>query len=395
MTLLYISGYQFVERPDGMYTLPANGNNFWLKYLDIFDNIRILGINVKKYLQTGAKTKITDSRIVVRIIPSNVHPADFKNDRQIKSILEEEISKASAILIKPASRKGIMAIKIAEKLHKPYMVELTGDLKLTLSKNPSLLKRLYSPLLHRQITKVIRNAPFGLYVTERYLQTVYPIKGKMCGITDSVIDEIDPKVLEQRLAHIECIDSQKIINIGLIGSYNGNRKGIDTALKAFAKLNDSRIRFNILYGGAENDRQYWKDFACKQGLKDILNFPEPRNTTVKVLEWIDTQDLIILPSRSEGLPRCIVESMSRACPCITSNVCGMPELINNKWVHDPEDVDKLADEISAMINHKENLRTAAVENFENSKRFLRSKLSGKRNVFLQEFKEYCLKYQNV
>ena len=392
MKLLYISGYQFIEKEDGIYSLPAYGNNFWLKYLDVFDSIKVLGIRVKEYLSSGSLVKITDPRIEVVIIPSNIHPADFKNDKVIKQILEAEIQKAEALLIKPASRKGIMSIKLAEKYNKPYMVELTGDLRLTLSQHTSLLKRLYGPILHWQITRAMKNAPFGLYVTEKYLQTVYPIKGKMCGITDSVIDSIVDEVLVKRLSKIDGRNDVK--NIGLIGSYNGTRKRVDTASNTLSKINDKKYHLNILYNGSKDDRDFWYRFAESLGVKDQLFFPESRSTTKEVMEWIDTQDVIILPSRSEGLPRCIVESMSRACPCITSNVCGMPELINNRWVHDPESSDTLALMLKEMTENTENLKTAAKENFENSKRFLRYVLAEKRNAFLNEFKKYCINTQH-
>ena len=389
MELLYISNYQFAKKDDGYYSLPAFGNNFWLKYLNVFERLNVLGVEMKNYLNNGALSKITDDRINVDIIPNNIHPKDFKNDSSIKRILEVEIPKAEAILIKPSSRKGIMAIQIAEKLNKPYMIELTGDLKLTLSTNTSWLKRLYSPILHWQITRAIKNAPFGLYVTEHYLQTVYPIKGKMCGITDSVIEEIDDKVLEERVKKISSKTDSEIINIGLIGSYNGNRKGIDVAIKALSIIENPKIRLNLLYNGAEEDRNFWFNFADRYNIRNQIVFPSPKGSTREVMEWIDTQDLIILPSRSEGLPRCIVESMSRACPCITSNVCGMPELINNKWIHDPEDYKLLSSLISKMISDKKCQIEAAKENFENSKRFLRSKLTAKRDSFLSEFKDYC------
>ena len=49
MRLLYVSSFQFVENDDGMYALPAYGNGFWTKYLDVFDGIDVLGENIKKH----------------------------------------------------------------------------------------------------------------------------------------------------------------------------------------------------------------------------------------------------------------------------------------------------------------------------------------------------------
>lgn len=389
MELLFISNYQFTETDGAFFSLPAYGDAFWQKYLNVFESLKVLGIEMKGYLRDGAKTKITDPRIAVEILPSNIHPKDFKNDKEIKVALRREIAQAEAILIKPSGRKGIMAIKLAKEMGKPYMVELTGDLRLTLSTHPSLLKRLYSPIIHHQITRAIKDAPFGLYVTERYLQKVYPISGKQCGITDSVIDSIDEAVLDKKLQKIESMGLRKTRDIGLIGSYNGNRKGVDTAIKALSLLGNKDVRLNILYNGAEKDRRFWREYAKKYGVEDQLSFPEPRKSVEDVMAWIDTQDIIILPSRSEGLPRCIVEAMSRACPCITSNVCGLPELISEEWVHGPSDHKTLARMMTDMLSSPRKMEQEARTNFENSRRFLRETLTAKRDEFLKKFRDYC------
>ncbi len=392
MKLLYISCYQFMEIGGGVQTLPAYNDTFWEKYLDVFDSVYVLGEQVKSYLNNGTMAVLKNPKISVEIIKSNTHPKDFKNDKIIFEKLDKEIKKAEAILIKPSSRKGMMAISLAEKYNKPYMIELTGDLKLSLSTHKNILKRLYASILHRQIISTIKNAPFGLYVTESYLQNIYPIFGKQCGASDVFIKSISVDILEQRFNKINSLNAQKELNIGLIGSYHDTRKGIDTAIKAIARIHPNVInaQLNILALGTEKDRQKWLEFAKKYDVADKVNFPSPCDTTQKVLEWIDTQDILILPSRSEGLPRCIVEAMSRGCPCITSNVCGMPELINKKWLHKPGDEKMLTKLIIDMLEDKYALYDAAQENFNNAHYFLRDKIKERRNKFLREFKDYCI-----
>ena len=103
-------------------------------------------------------------------------------------------------------------------------------------------------------------------------------------------------------------------------------------------------------------------------------------------------DLIILPSRSEGLPRCIIESMSRACPCIVSNVCGLPELVPEEWLHDPGDYNKLSMLIKRMISNKEMMMSSAKENFTHSLDYSFESLRSKRNDFLLKFKKYAQEY---
>lgn len=392
MDLLYISRCQFLNTDGVVKALPAYGDQFWKKFLDVFDSVHILGEKMKAYLSNGTVTQLTNPKVTVEIVPGNTLPNEFIHDRQVKKLLAERIKQADAILIKPSSRKGLMAIRLAEKYHKPYMVDLTGDLNLTLRANSNPLKRMYGPYLHKKIVKSIKNAPFGLYVTEKYLQKVYPIAGKQCGASNVFVESISEDVLESRCRKISSKEMDDPLQIGLIGSYHDTRKGIDTAVQALADVCAQRPNtfLNILALGVEEDRKKWMQYAQQFGVQEHLKFPPSCDTTQKVLEWIDTQDIIILPSRSEGLPRCVVEAMSRGCPCITSDVCGMPELIQKKWLHAPGEAQRLAELILEMSESKNNMTDAAKENFKNAKRFLRSAINKRRNAFFTEFKEYCL-----
>lgn len=102
-----------------------------------------MGEDIKGYLDNGTTSLITNPNVQVDIILENTNPKDFVNDRIIKEIFEKEVLEAEAILIKPSNRKGMMAIRIAEKYKKPYMVELTGDLNLTLRMHRNVLERMY------------------------------------------------------------------------------------------------------------------------------------------------------------------------------------------------------------------------------------------------------------
>ncbi|MBE6916282.1 MAG: glycosyltransferase [Ruminococcaceae bacterium] len=389
MKLLYISKFQFTKRDGKTFALPAYGNHFWEKYLDVFDSVDVLAENVKEYLNNGTLAEITDARISVEILPRNTAPQDFVNDGIIKKRLEEKIKEAEAILIKPACRKGIMAIKLAKKYKKPYMIELTGDLKMTLRNHPNPLKRMYNLILHQQILRAIKDCPFGLYVTEKHLQKVYPIAGKQCGCTDTVLPYIVEESLEKRIQKIEKMPAEEV-HIGMIASYHGTRKGLDTAIKAIGHIKNRKVMLHILGLGTEEDRRKWFYYAKRHGAEGKMVFDPSLSSVEEVLHWNDRMDLCILPSRSEGLPRCIVESISRGCPNITSNVCGMPELVGECWTHDPKDYRKLASLIEELTGDKDLMKKVAMESFNHSKNYEQSRLKAKRNAFLAEFKAYCL-----
>lgn len=388
MKLLYICGFQFKKIDGFVYSFASHGNSFWAKYLNVFDSIQVLGIDILKKYDNGKVEKITDSRINIHIMPNNPYPLDFVKDHKIKKTLKAYIKESDAIIIKPSTRRGIMAIKICKKIHKPYMIEVTGDIYSALKNKKSIVKRFYAPIIYRQTLKAISDCEFGLYVTQDYLEKLYPIQGKQCGCTDSIISDPDIDDLNKRIEKIEYCQEDKVFKIGLVGTYHGNGKGLDTAIEALS-ICDKKCELHILGVGVKKDRDYWYSFASKKNFQNLF-FDEPKTCVQDVLDWNKTMDLIILPSRSEGLPRCIVESMSVGCPCIVSNVCGLPELINKEWLHNPGDFKTLSILIERAFSSKETLIEMARDNFMKSKQYTFDVLTKKRDAFLLEFKEYCI-----
>lgn len=391
MKLLYISTFLFHKEENRTYGLPANSDSFFGKYLDVFDSVKVLGDKMSSYLDVKGLSPMADERISVTILPSNTHPTDFKNDKTIREILWKEISKAEAILIKPSTRKGMMAIKIAKDLGKPYMIEMTGDIHNALRQHPNLLKRLYAPFLYRSIKKAISDTKFGLYVSRDYLQTQFPIQGEMCGCSDVILDFSDKGVLERRFRLIESMGNGRVINLALIGFYQGKMKGVDTAIRALAKL-PSNYHLNILGNGTEENREKWYNYAEKQGIREARSrilFPKPLKSYNEVLQWLDTQDFFVFPTLSEGFGRCVAEAMSRGCVCFATNICTMPELLDDSCLFPKHNDDILARLILEYSRDMERMKKMAERNYNHSKEYSPEILHKRRNAFLQHFKEYC------
>lgn len=391
MQLLYISTFMFLENDTEKWALPSCSDTFFEKYLSVFDSVRVLGEKVKTYLDKSALVKMKNPNIDVCILPANTNPKDFKNDLILKKNLIHEISNASAILIKPSSRRGMMAIKIAEKLKKPYMIEMTGDIHNALMQNPNRLKRMYAPILYKQIRNAISNCEYGLYVSESYLQQKYPIKGKMCGCSDVVLEKSDKQILSKRIEKIDQMQTDAIIKLALVGFYQGNGKGVDTALRAMARLPEN-FQLSVLGNGTEENRKKWYAYAMENNVSvERLHFPEPLSSSQEVLKWFDGFDFFVFPTRSEGFGRVVAEAMSRGMPCFATNICTMPELLSAECLFELDDDKRLAELILAYCNDKKIMKKNAVMNFENAQKYDIDVLREKRNKFLVEFKEYCLK----
>ena len=93
---------------------------------------------------------------------------------------------------------------------------------------------------------------------------------------------------------------------------------------------------------------YLKNFVQKYGLSDkvVLKGQMSHN---EVLSWLDSLDLYVQPSLQEGLPRSVIEAMSRACPVIGSRTAGIPELIADECIFERKNPDSIAAAVRYML----------------------------------------------
>src|SRR5204863_7141560 len=77
-----------------------------------------------------------------------------------------------------------------------------------------------------------------------------------------------------------------------------------------------------------------------------------RLTPGEVATALDDSTLLVLPSRSEGMGRVIVEAFCRGRPVVASRVGGIPDLVqdeSNGLLVDPGDTDGIADALVRVL----------------------------------------------
>lgn len=103
------------------------------------------------------------------------------------------------------------------------------------------------------------------------------------------------------------------------------------------------------------------------------------------MAFLDTVDIYIQPSKQEGLPRSVVEAMSRGCLCVGSRIAGIPELLSTKYLFNAGNVMQIA-KILADID-KDQLKEQAKRNIKISGLYVSSILNERRRTFLEEFRD--------
>lgn len=264
------------------------------------------------------------------------------------------------------------------KLGVPYMAIVNEDVFRNLWNHPNKVFKLFAYPLGMMTSKTVKNAQYACYVTKEYLEQRYPCKGEMLGCSDIEFLDINQDALNSRISKINT--RKETIVLGSIGSLSAKLKGQDTAVYALAELKkagECNYRYQLVGGGSSDNL---KALASSLGIVDQVDFVGEYSHDA-VLQWFDGIDIYIHPSHSEGLPRTILEAMTKATPCICSNVGGIPELINKDWLfaYNGNEVKDLANLILKMDNHKMIIEAKA--NFEKSKEYNPEILEKRRSTF--------------
>ncbi|KXB03054.1 hypothetical protein AKJ47_02925 [candidate division MSBL1 archaeon SCGC-AAA261G05] len=116
-------------------------------------------------------------------------------------------------------------------------------------------------------------------------------------------------------------------------------KGVETLLEAFKQAYGQNSEIKLSMIGEGKMRPFCERFLLENNLgKNVeiigeLNYRE-------VLRQIALSDVLILPSKSEGISRVVIESLELGTPVLASKIGGLNEVIEHRWngilVHPPD-----------------------------------------------------------
>ena len=253
---------------------------------------------------------------------------------------------------------------------------------------------IFRPIATVQLKHICARATAIHYLTSQSLQRRYPpSKGAYAvGFPDISLEHTDVpgdkvQARYQRFHDLPWRDakSDRPIRIGFIGSFARMYKGPDTLLHA-AALCQNRLNFQLILVGTGRYLPEMKTLAAKLNIAHRVEFRGELSSGPSIFEFLDSIDLFVMPSRAEGLPRALVEAMSRGCPCIASAVGGIPELLEASDlvpVGSPEKLAKLILEVAADQNR---LLAMRARNLAKAAQFNPETLNRSRRAFLEEVK---------
>ncbi len=141
-------------------------------------------------------------------------------------------------------------------------------------------------------------------------------------------------------------------------------KGIQDLIAAVAEVKRVHSFVRLLIVGREGKRgwrRYLGQVACESGISGDITFLGDR-PQFEVAEVLSEAAALVLPSKSEGLPRVILEAMAARVPVVATSVGGITEIITDQQTGllvPPGSVNHLASALRWLVENPEGAEVMA------------------------------------
>lgn len=387
MKLIFAYDHHFIPHDGMVFSEGQFTEVFWDRYLTHFSEILVV-CRHGEYVKEKNVQRITRSdrfEVKFEFLPNL---SSLRGQLSLRphaaTQLHNILRGADALVARLPSEIGLLAVAEAQRIGLPWAVEIVGCAWDSLWNYGSFQAKCYAPFMAWRTKQAVRKAEFALYVTSEFLQKRYPCKdgARTVACSNVSISNDSDAILDTKL---KSITSQSLpLVLGLIGTLRTRYKGIQTVLKALSLARSSLppVIFRVLGGG---DPFPWQVEATRLGVSDITFFDDPLPPGDAVLEWLDGVDLYLQPSFQEGLPRALIEAMSRACPALASHCGGIPELLEKGCLIQPGDSDCLSRLIILALSDEHWRISQARRNWKTSQHYTFDSIDDRRRVFFSEF----------
>lgn len=396
LTITLDSRYQVA--PDGsVWSQAGMARGFWERYLEVFDRVKVVarGVDVKK--PPVDWLPVTGPGIDYVRLPDFHGPAQYlARYPQLRAAIRAAAPRSGAVIMRVGSQIANVFEARLNECGYPYALEVIGDpydvFAPGVVEHP--LRRFFrwhfSSHLRRQCAKAIGVA----YVTRKALQERYPTKALSASVSD--VDLNREAVIDVRsstyFSSIE-LDEHSILNgnkrarqegpfeIVTVGSMAQMYKGFDVLLEAMALCVASGFDLRLVIAGEGQYKQQLIDQARLLKIQDQVRFAGQVTAGQAVRSLLDHADLFVLPSKTEGLPRAMIEAMARALPCIGTRVGGIPELLEPEELVDPGDAAGLAQKLQEILRSPSRMERLSRRNREVAMEYRDEVLKERRRQF--------------
>ena len=264
----------------------------------------------------------------------------------------------------------------------PYAVEVVIDPGTMFS---GFLTKLNIWILKRMIFK----ANGVSYVTKHYLQNLYPCQAILKEQTQNYFTEYYTSGAIERVVDFPRIypsPNKTFTLLHVANSISTETKGHRSFIRVIKYLVDNGCDVCGVCIGEGSKVEEFKNLAESLEIGKRIHFIGRIGEKEKLYQKMEECDLMLFPTSAEGLPRVLIEAMSRGLPCLSTPVCGIPELLESQFLFEKDNITGFGEKIKYLITHPEELNAMSKRNLTVAKEYLQSALEERRTKFYQNLR---------
>jgi glycosyltransferase involved in cell wall biosynthesis len=296
-------------------------------------------MNIRVLARSAEPSAGDDPRFVLArpVRPRRLDGLAFYLSLPFRMARELRRSRPDAVVTQsPYEAAAVLAARRAVRSPAKVIVELHGDWRTATRLYGSRLRRVLEPVTEPVARTALRRADSLRTISEYTTGLVRPLGRDPAAVFPAYVDL--GAFLERPVAPLP--PSPAVLFVGVLERYKGVDVLADAWPKVEARLPEATLRVvgegpePIPRGRVEWDRRLSPD---------------------EVARALDEASLLVLPSRSEGLPRIVIEAFCRGRPVVAARAGGIPDIVedgSSGLIVPPEDPDALADAIITCLEDR-------------------------------------------
>lgn len=262
--------------------------------------------------------------------------------RLIKS-LNSLVRQADVVVTRLPGVIGMLTAGLTKLHRKPLALEVVGDVEdALLQGSPNWARQAIAKIANQLTAHLVRRADSVRYVTRSTLQAKYPAarNARTVAFSSVILDGWNRAVR---------VPKSPVPTVLAIGSQEQLYKGHDLLIRCMPGLLGLMPDAMLVLVGEGREQATLRRLAAQLAVEEGVLFKGYVADRNLLIDLVDQAWIFTMPSRTEGLPRALVEAMARGLPCVGARVGGIPELLSPQQLVPVESVSELEARLAEQL----------------------------------------------
>lgn len=385
--------HYYADGNGNVYVPSVYGYDYWTRYLSVFDEITVIC--------RGNENVPFDSTKMLLASGENVRFAFVPDFSGIKGMAKQYLpakrqlarllSDCDFTFVRVPSPLSRQAVEYLIKHKKLFACEVAADPAENYDTVP--FSRIIKRLMAVHCTTACAKANGVAYVTKNALQKKYPSRASLQGESEAAFETYYSNANLQTLFYekIRPFEEkpQRLELIHIANVIAGRNKGHHVCLEVLSLLKQMQVPAGLTFVGDGPEVPELKKRAAELDVAESICFAGRIANPEDLRDAYLRADILLLPSKTEGLPRCILEAMACGLVCLGSDVGGIPELLESEDLFSWQDAAGFAHRIRQLWNDWQQMTPKGDQNRRIAQQYSADQLKIRRDAFYTKAKQLC------